>query len=238
MKLRSGRIVGARAPTPRRRRRSAPARARASTAQVARRVARQEIRRNTELKCFYKEIDGTDSVPSTLNSEWVIMRGNDPGDEPGQRAGQEIILKNVNMRLTVQNPNTDADGWVRFIVVKRKKPEYGYASIFQAKASHHDGENYSSNVLRITQPLNTRLYTPILDKKIRVLRKLAGEQGRSLHLKKYKLRFNKKITFEVTEDQYNILPNYALCVIVQWDDGSTTRVMNTNLAMWQYYTDS
>jgi hypothetical protein len=166
------------------------------------------------------------------------MRGNVPGDEPGQRAGQEIILKNVNMRFSVLNENVDADGWVRFIIVKRKKPEYGYTAMFQARASHHDGENYSSDLLRITQPLNTRLYTPILDKKIRVLRKGAGEQGRSIALKKYKLRFNKKMTFEVTEDQYNILPNYAICAIVQWDDGSLTRPMALSLEMWQYYTDA
>lgn len=239
MKLRSGRIVGARAPTPRRRRRSAPARARtAAVTQVARRVARQEIRRNTELKCLFKDHDGTNSIPASLNVEAIVMRGSQQGDLVGNRAGSEVILKHINMRVTIQNPNGDADGWVRFIVVRRKKPEYNFTRLFQAQASNVDGEDYSSNMLRITQPLNTRLYTPILDKKIRILRTGGGQQGRSIALKKYRLRINKKMSFETVEDNFNIMPNYGIVAIVQWDDASTTRGMNINFSMWQYFTDS
>lgn len=238
MKLRSGRVIGTVVRTRKRRTRRTTTPTAALQTAVARRVVRQEIRRNTELKTSYYDNTEVNLQPTALYFKHTLASEIQPGDLLNQRSGVQIMLKKVHLWLTVINNNDDVPGWLRFMVVKRKKPEYNDTALFQALNNTQDGQNYYSNLKFVNQPLNTTLYTPILDKKIRVLAKTPESNGRNVHLKKYKLRFNKKIKYEsIVEDNFNIQPNYHILAFIQWDDGNTERAMTVGIDVRTYYTD-
>jgi len=241
MRLRSGRQTGA-APVVRRRRVARAVQPR-TIQSVARRAARREIRRNTELKRFYRSSTAA-TTPAALIFNHTIGGTIARGNEIGEREGDEINIKSIHFRLTLINSNVavaGGTGWFRFLVLKRFQPAGGITQLFKANANTVEGYNYSAagDVNQITAPINDKRYKVLLDKKMRILPQTFDAMGRYMLLKKFKLRINKKFKYSTNvANDVDIVPNLYVIGFVQWDNSSVATNLNYTLKHWTYFTDS
>lgn len=241
MKLRSGRVITARARTvPRRRVR--PTRTTRVVQNIARRTARRELRRNKELKRHYRA-SGTATTNGTATVINQTVMGNcSTGDDIGNREGAQVLARSVHFRLFLQNLNTAIPaGWFRFLVVKRKHPEGGLDELFKPGSNAVDGSDYSAtgDVMQITAPINEKRYTVLLDKRIRILPDNISSVGRSTLLKRYSIRLNKKLNFTTnTTTDADVTPNIHYFGFFQWDDSTVTNTIRYNCKTWTYFNEN
>lgn len=238
MKLRSGRILAttvARTRVPRRK--STTVRERAVT-RVARRVARKEIRKDRETKRNFYSFDPVSSISSVLY-EHTVGSQIGLGNNLGQREGGEVHVRTVHLRLKIRNQDVEAPAWFRLVLVKRMRPGTGLAQVFRGQSDSPDGAPIVlSDARSMNMPINERMFKTILDKKIRILPDLAHSMGRNYLYKRYKIKINKKLKYEEeSADEVNIMPNYHLFAIYQWDDLNNTRQLNHSLDIWTYFTE-
>ena len=148
------------------------------------------------------------------------------GLEQGNRTGAAILLKSVRWQLRVNNQMTTQDGYIRFLCLKRKEPTAGYNKLFTSRGVDVQGVDYLGLVgdsMQIMAPINRTLFTTVVDKKFRVLRKNPASMGRDSIYKTITKRFKHKIRYDIPSGNptgHDEHPNLKYFMFYQADDGS------------------
>lgn len=176
-------------------------------------------------------------TPASTGMSHTVGQGISQGDSTVSRDGHQIKLTSSIAKVRVINNSATRNGWLRILCLQRQDPSQGINKLFRGVGSV-DGVGYSvgGSLTQIQEPINTVAFKVLLDKKIRLLYADPASVGRNVHLKSYKVKLNKKLTY-VTQaaNQVDIHPNAYWFCFVQWDDSSVADSVDVTTEIWDFF---